>query len=48
MVELTADLSAKFEKVTALMLSAPVVRLPDIDVEVIRKKMVEKWQSEPF
>ena len=35
MVEWTADLSTKFEELKALMLSAPVVRLPDVDGEFI-------------
>ena len=34
-VEWTADLSAKFEELKALMLVAPVVRLPDVDKEFI-------------
>ena len=34
-VEWTADLSAKFEELKALILSAPVVRLPDVDGEII-------------
>ena len=34
-VEWTADLSAKFEELKAVMLSAPVVRLPDVEGEFI-------------
>ena len=34
-VEWTADLNAKFEELKAVMLSASVVRLPDVDREFI-------------
>ena len=34
-IDWTADLSTKFEKLKTLMLSAPVVRLPDVEKEFI-------------
>ena len=41
-VELTADLKTKFEELKALMLSAPVVRIHDINREFILETEISK------